>query len=497
MNVKLSSQIAARVSVSVFGVCLLMKSVVLLAAENLSLGLGSTESIGFSEDIVRVNVQKPGMVEVQASPDKRSLSVTALKSGNTRIEVKLRNGQTESISAFVTGEARASRDNIQEAAKELREIGGLTVTKGGDKVIVSGTLSNRVQGEKFGSVLARFGNLVQDNTEKPYLNSSAVIEVVNGVLVKNGMGNLKLRSYGKILIIQGFAKDPKERELALRIARMIEPTIEDGIESDQFSAGQSLAVDVMFLEASKQNDRTVGLFDKSKGKSTEGFAGAQWNGKSGSIEGGQITWGVAPLASMLQLVQTKGMSKVMSNPRVVVRTGNEANFHSGGIFYLVEQSKKEGDGVNLFPINYGMILKVRPKVDPIGNIDTTILAEVSEVGSSTGATPSITVSKTETSVTLKDGNSILLTGFKNVKERKSVDRVPLLADIPVIGELFKSRKFQDEVKDLMVLLTIKKAELGEDQLKIMEKLSESVKETDGFTKLKDSAQSGVNFSIFD
>ena len=298
-------------------------------------------------------------------------------------------------------------------------------------------------------------------------------------------------------MLQGFAKDPKEKDLALRIARMIEPTIEDGIESDEFSAGQAMAVDVMFLEASQQNDRGVGLLGKGKNTGPEAFGQMDWKGKSGTLGDGKVTWGIAPLGTMLQLVQTKGMSKVLSNPRVVVRSGNEANFHSGGTFFIVEAAKKEGEGSSVFPINYGMSLRVRPKVDPIGNIDTVIQAEVSEVGSNVGSMPSVTKSKTETSVTLKDGNSILLTGFKNLKERKSVERVPLLADIPLIGEFFKSRRFQDEEKEVLVLLTIKKAELGEEQLKIMEKLSQAKTQPSDYTNLDKSSSSQVDFSIFD
>ena len=119
------------------------------------------------------------------------------------------------------------------------------------------------------------------------------------------------------------------------------------------------------------------------------------------------------------------------------------------------------------------------------------------MGSNVGSMPSVTKSKTETSVTLKDGNSILLTGFKNLKERKSVERVPLLADIPLIGEFFKSRRFQDEEKEVLVLLTIKKAELGEEQLKIMEKLSQAKTQPSDYTNLDKSSSSQVDFSIFD
>ena len=170
MGYSAAALIAGQITMQTAGISCLEFSVA-SAAENTKVGIGESETINFNEDIIRVNVTKGGVVEVQASEDKKSLSITGLKSGNTRIEVRLRNGESKSLSAFVTGDSKPSRDRIQDAVRELREIGNLTVSKGSDRVVVSGSLTNRAQGEKFGDVLARFGSFIQDNTDKPYLNT--------------------------------------------------------------------------------------------------------------------------------------------------------------------------------------------------------------------------------------------------------------------------------------------------------------------------------------
>lgn len=457
---------------------------------------GGSEKVSFAEDVVRVDITKPGVVGVEASNDKRTLVIEGRKAGDTSVVVRKRNGEAETLEVLVRADRKPSKESAAEAQRELRDIPGVTVARQGDRVLVSGVIASRQNGERLSAILQRYPRVVQDNTDKPYRDAATVVETVNSTLARNGMGNVKLRNFGKILQLQGFAKDARERELALRIARLIEPSVEDGMESDEFSAGPSVAVDVMFLESNKQNDKTIGLRNVEGNDAAPSLAEATWEGRRGSLAGGKVEWSVAPLKTMLQLVQSKGASKVMSNPRVVVRSGNESKFHSGGTVYLVERNKG-ADTSSLFSIPYGMILNVRPKVDALGQVDTRILAEVSEYGAAVEGMPGLTTSRTETNVTLRDGNSILLTGFKNVKERKSVAKVPVLADIPLVGELFKSRRFQDEARELMVLLTVKKAEVGEDQLRLMESLSKSRVVPGEFSSLSERSGDDVNFSFFD
>src|SRR5690606_22246591 len=127
---------------------------------------------------------------------------------------------------------------------------------------------------------------------------------------------------------------------------------------------------------------------------------------------------------------------VLSNPKIVSRSGQQANFHSGGTFWLNPGTKSgEGGAVvsETIQVDYGIKLAVLPKIDPLGQIDTAITTSIIDIGARIAGNESITKSEVTTSVTVKDGQSILLSGLVRKTNKKKVDRVPLLADIPLVG----------------------------------------------------------------
>src|SRR5690606_32229989 len=147
--------------------------------------------------------------------------------------------------------------------------------------------------------------------------------------------------------------------------------------------------------------------------------------------------------------------------KLISRSGEKAKFNSGGtVFYQVSTSTPSGLAANYLPIEYGIDLGIEPLIDRLGQIDTKITTRVADLGerASETAPPSITESKVETAVTIKNGQSILLSGLINKKESKSVTRVPLLADIPIVGELFKKREITKKEVELLILVTINRVD---------------------------------------
>jgi pilus assembly protein CpaC len=412
-------------------------------SEDLSLKKGKSQTLSFETEVVKVQIESPGVVSVSPSEDKKSLRITGKASGGTGVKVTLRNGETQRIAVDV--ESNPMRSGVPER-----------------------------------------------------LDPANIVEAVNNVLDRNGISTIKAKALGKMVMLVGLARDEKDRELTMKLAHMIDPNIIDAIEDSQYSASPSVVVDVMFLEHSNRGDLSFGLNAYDQGGRNP-MAAAKTKSWSGEVGNQAINWSVAPLSTMLTLIQSKGQSKVLSNPKLVVRSGNEAKFHSGGSVYLTRTETKDGEQkTTLFDIPYGMQLSVRPKVDALGQIDIVLSTEVSEFSSQIeGQLPGKTVSKTDTSVTLKNGNSVLLSGFKNTKERKVTTRVPFLADIPIIGELFKNRKFEHDKRDMLVLLTARKHEIGDDQVQQYESMVNFQSKSKSFTELEKNSTDNTSFSIFD
>jgi len=193
------------------------------------------------------------------------------------------------------------------------------------------------------------------------------------------------------------------------------------------------------------------------------------------------------MSAFLQLLQERSSSRVLSNPKLVTRSGAVAKFHSGKTTYLTKRTVKADEIITDFaPVDAGIILNITPKIDPTGQIDSQIDTEVSQFGEiKDGSIPTLTRSKVSTAVTIRDGQTIMLSGLMSKRNSKTVSRVPVLADIPLVGELFKSRQSHEDEIEMLILVTINRIHGQDDRAKAAGQ------------RLWEKARPDVEFSIYD
>jgi len=104
---------------------------------------------------------------------------------------------------------------------------------------------------------------------------------------------------------------------------------------------------------------------------------------------------------------------------------------------------------------YGIILKIHPTMTEKGRIRTQVNAEVSAVdhGSGTSDVPGFLTRRVSTLFSTPPGETVMLSGLVKSDMAKDVSKVPLLGEIPVIGELFKSRSFRENRTELAIFIT--------------------------------------------
>jgi len=108
---------------------------------------------------------------------------------------------------------------------------------------------------------------------------------------------------------------------------------------------------------------------------------------------------------------------------------------------------------------FGVRLNFQPKITPNGEIQLKIYQEVSELdfGNAVVLTgfriPSLKSRKAESSLQLGDGQTFALAGLIDNKISKQVSKIPLLGDIPILGALFRSTRYQKEETELVVMVT--------------------------------------------
>jgi pilus assembly protein CpaC len=155
----------------------------------------------------------------------------------------------------------------------------------------------------------------------------------------------------------------------------------------------------------------------------------------------------------LQLLMTKGYARLLSEPTLVTYNGKEASFLVGQQWPIVQQLPQS------FTVEFkdiGVRMKIKPTADSQNQINTTIHAEVSQVvGTVSGfQIPIIGIKQSDTTLQVKDGQTISIAGLlDNNINRDTLRKFPWLADIPVIGVLFRNKEHEQNQREVVFFVT--------------------------------------------
>jgi pilus assembly protein CpaC len=195
---------------------------------------------------------------------------------------------------------------------------------------------------------------------------------------------------------------------------------------------------------------------------TRGFSWNQFFDFSEKTVPGIITLGdferKTQLAASLKLLETEGKAQLLSNPKVITKSGTQANFTVGGEI-PVPYSNNQGVGAEFK--KFGVILNVLPVIlaEKKDTVDVQIQLEVSNPDYSkpviaSGTTiPSMITRQIQTEVELKSGETLVIGGLKRSNRNVSKNRVPILGSLPLIGALFGSTDVVEEQSSLFLFVT--------------------------------------------
>jgi len=163
------------------------------------------------------------------------------------------------------------------------------------------------------------------------------------------------------------------------------------------------------------------------------------------------------ILAQVELLVGEGKAKVIANPRISTLDDHEAEINIGSrIPYAVPASvNSSGTEWAVQYLDAGVNLKILPKIGEGGFITALIKPEVSSISewraTSAGEFPVITTRNAESTVRVKDGETIAIGGLINEAERENLSRIPILGDMPFIGFFF-SRKVKEKAKTEIVFL---------------------------------------------
>ena len=340
-------------------------------------------------------------------------------------------------------------------------------------VVVKGTVDNAEQSLRVDDVMARFAKSAQANK----------YELVNAVTVANpmralqvdlasmtGVSDVAVERDGKgNLIVSGRVGDRSvaEKVLARVRARAGTTLAADGKILDRLAVDTTTQVDikVYVLEVDRTAQSQLGLRLQSgiPDKQNPGFftLGPPNFPALERPVNSPFNIGIfsrtTVLAPTLDLVLSTGHARVLSAPDLVTMPGQLATFLVGGQIPIPYPSGPQQIAIQYK--DFGVQLKVTPTILGNGNVETVIAPEVSDLDFADGillngfSIPALKTSRISTDVVTKSGESIVMGGLMRRVEQRTITKIPLLGDIPILGQLFRSTNYQKSESDLVFVMT--------------------------------------------
>ncbi len=206
---------------------------------------------------------------------------------------------------------------------------------------------------------------------------------------------------------------------------------------------------------------------------------------------------VFALGAKIDLLKQNGAAHILSEPSVLCTNNKEASIQVGRTQSILTQAQQSTQGQGNIINNYsrediGITLKVKPRLSSNNKVTLEVEAQIEDIlpGSSASADrPTTTKRKVTTNAIVNNGETIILGGLMKQSGGKSITKVPLLGDIPILGELFTSRGDMSNKINVVIYLTPYIVRKSGDLKKLRQALGE-LEEIQ--TKYNDFVRKGLN-----
>ncbi len=149
-------------------------------------------------------------------------------------------------------------------------------------------------------------------------------------------------------------------------------------------------------------------------------------------------------------------AEILASPTISTLSGKEASILIGEKYPYLETSETDGGTKTTTStfVDIGTVLTLTPTVSPGGYITVEVKPEVSSVGTNTtDAGPSIITREANATIRMKDGETAMIGGLIHQNESITVDKIPILGDIPLIGWMFSGRDTVKSQRELVIFIT--------------------------------------------
>lgn len=390
------------------------------SSDSLVVHAGQSRIIRFPFPIRRVAVADPGVSDFRVISS-QEVYILGKALGRTTVQLWTRDGVPFTYLVDVVIDPEPLRGQILTA---LPDETGVEVKTAGGSLILAGTVSDDVAAQAVLKIAEGYAGIMSRQISR------------SGGAGANSSGQQGAPAVGVVDRMR--LRDMRQVKLEVRIAEVSKSLVD------------RLGLNVIAGDSSGDFRWSIG----------SGFLGT-----GGGTAGLSFTSGANSVQVNLDAEAKRGQLKILAEPTIIAVSGKEANFLVGGkVFIPIPQGGNGGSGqgaITLEEREYGVGLKFTPTVHDDDRIMLAVAPEVSEIsreplrfgsGGNVSVLPSFSSSKVSTTVQLRNGQSLMIGGLLRDTSSKTVRTFPLLGDVPILGELFRSKDFAQDRSELVIIV---------------------------------------------
>ncbi|MBT2186631.1 type II and III secretion system protein family protein [Sphingobium nicotianae] len=402
----------------------------------LLLAIGESRVINLPENLSDVVIADPAVLDVHVR-SQRQIYLIAKGPGETNVFVTSTNGKMLYANAVRVGNNITSIDQMLTLAMPDAHVQVSTMN---GMILLTGTIAAPEDAAEVQRLVQAFaGDKTQVvsrlKTATPLqVNLQVRIAEVNKTLAKNIGFNLATMD-----TTSGFKFGIGQGRTAI---------------NDVWNVGGPLAVgNGLKAPQGYAIDPNTGLFKTTK----EAIGTAITSQTSGSTLGFDTKLFGLDILGALDLAETQGLSTTLANPNLTALSGETASFLAGGEIPIPLSSSLGNVSVEFK--QYGVSLAFTPTVLADGRISMRVRPEVSQLDASAGVRlnsftiPGVSTRRAETTVELGSGQSFVIGGLLSTSSSNTIDKAPFLGDLPILGNLFKSKGWRRQETELVIVVT--------------------------------------------
>ena len=445
------------------------------------------QEIASARDVIMPAAPRPAA----ATPDVMRTSTSAPTSTPTRTTTRMNEaGPTASVlrpSSTLSSTDEVETITLSLGQGHLMEVGQvLRIALGSGRVLQANWLDDRqlllipeAPGETTLHLWLKGGGIRKYQILVTESNSVRLAQDMNLLLGENS--GVRARALGERILLEG--QNPTEEgawraaELVKRYPQVISLVSRRGYE-------QMINLEVKMIEIGRNALKQLGVRWQGGGAGDWAVSGPSFGvigdfKRSGAFlpEGGAAAtrgFAVAPrihpfatsasmvssLSSMIDLMVQNGDAAVLAEPRLSTRSGGKARFVAGGELPIPVLSANGAANVDFK--EYGVRFEVEPVVNAQGVISASLHTEVSSIDDEVTVmgVPGLRKQSSNTDVNLRPGETLVIAGMVRNEMSGAITKIPGLGDLPILGHLFRSKRFRQRESEMVVLITPRLSEQG-------------------------------------